>query len=108
MGYVRDVADELTSQPHRSALAGASQQALWEARHLAEIPLGRRPPPEAEHLRRISDELEMISVAVPTNGRVSLQAVALCDQLIAGGYGSSLYTRAPADLHKQLRRIRYL
>jgi hypothetical protein len=108
--YVTLAAGQLVSRSQREALANALGRALWEAHHLEEIPLAKRPPPQVRRLCASSHELERIIASLHAGETTRLQGVALCRCLVTGGYASSLYVQplALADLRQELGRIRHL
>jgi hypothetical protein len=105
--YLRLVAERLTSAAHTTAIANTLAHALWEAHHLEHIPIAKRPPPSTKQLCQAAAELETIIAALRAAAPVSAQAVALCDQLVRGGYSSQLYAGELPELRWQLRRIRF-
>jgi hypothetical protein len=102
------VAAELTRllDPRRQRnLAETLEQIVCAAANYDRLPIASRPPIGTRRVREIAPELRELATQLRAGG-VGVRGVARVARLLAGGYGSQLWTGQIEDVQSELKRVR--
>jgi hypothetical protein len=96
----------LLDPSRRRRLALLIDRAVDAAENWERIAMTSRPPQAIRRIRPVARELRALAADLRTND-MSLRAVALTAQMLAGGYASPFYTGRLDKLRMELTRIRH-
>jgi hypothetical protein len=98
--------ERLLDPSKRRRLALLIDRAVDAAENWERIAVTSRPPQAIRRIRPMAYELRALAAELRTND-MSVRAVALTAQMLAGGYASPFYTGRLDELRTELTRIRH-